>query len=110
MVVSYTTIHLYTRAKMSKRTASKFRIRIEDAIQVAGSKARLARRMGLTRGAVNWWINHTESDYLPLTAAVRFLSNPDLTRDYNKLVKDRRKANNEIPAGKIAKKVPFGFG
>ena len=59
------------------------RIKVDDAIKAAGSGARLAAELGITRGAVYQWKPPYRHDpYMPLKMAVRFISNNRLMRAY----------------------------
>ena len=62
----------------------QFRIKIRYAIEAAGNSARLAKALGLTRGAVYQWSPPYRHDpYMPLEAAIRFTENKKLMERYN---------------------------
>jgi hypothetical protein len=54
----------------------RYRIRIDDAIEVAGNPNKLAIALGVTRSAVYQWRPPYRHDpYLPLKSAIKFLDN-----------------------------------
>jgi len=56
----------------------QFRVKVEDAIKVAGNQNRLAKALGISRGAVYQWRPPYRHDpYMPLKSAIAFLEIPE---------------------------------
>lgn len=66
-----------------------YRVRVEDAICAAGNPNLLARKLGITRGAVYQWRPPYRMDpYMPLRSAMKFLEDDDLRERWLKLQED----------------------
>ena len=70
----------------------KYKIRFDLAVEAAGNKAELARRLGITRQAVNLWRDrHRSSPFIPELSARRFCDDRLLLRRYRELENQRGK-------------------